>query len=375
MRVIYTQAAKLAGAGIGSIAYQHVKGLHECGFLRKAIIAYEGQHHLPKTCIQSFLWMRLVARLARDNHPIRDAIFDAAAARYITECDLFHGWSQQCIHSLKKAKQRGAVTFVERQNSHNRNQYELVQGEFDKWGFKGYRAIRPRGMERGLAEYETADYISVPSKFVYDSFLREGFEPERLFLIPYGVDIEMYKPDSDKIKKNNAFRLLFVGQVSLRKGVPYLLQAWQRLKLPDSELWLAGRIVPDAEMVIQPYLKESSIKFLNHVQHVETLYNQVDAFVLPSIEEGSALVTYEAMASGLPLIFTANTGTVARNKKEGLEVPIRDSEGLAQAIEQLYEDKSLRHKLGQAGRKRAEEFTWQKAVQKLIKAYQSVLES
>jgi glycosyltransferase involved in cell wall biosynthesis len=375
IRVTYTQAAKLGGAGIGSIAYQFIKGLYRAGLLHKAVVAYEGVHDIPPSHLASFRWMRLVARLARDNHPIRDAIFDQAAARHIPPCDIFHGWSHQCQHSLHKAKSFGAITFLERQNSHDRCQNALVQAEYDTWGYQERPAVRPHGMKRGLAEYETADYITVPSPFVYESFIAEGFAKDRLFLVPYGVDIDRFKPDPNSWRDHKTFRLLFVGQVSLRKGVPYLLQAWQKSGLAHAELWLAGRIVPDAERVIKPFLNEPTIKFLQHVPDTARLYQQVDACVLPSIEEGSALVTYEAMACGLPLIYTYHTGAVARHMSEGIEVPIRDVNALAEAISRLYEDKLLRQFLGAAGRLRAEEFSWDQAVQKLIAAYETVMPS
>ncbi|UCC63272.1 MAG: hypothetical protein JSV36_21485, partial [Anaerolineae bacterium] len=83
MRVIHTHAAKFAGAGIGSIAYQHAKAVHQAGYLQRAIVAYTDGHDVPPEKVVSFPWMRAVARLARDNHPLRDATFDRAAARFV----------------------------------------------------------------------------------------------------------------------------------------------------------------------------------------------------------------------------------------------------------------------------------------------------
>ena len=373
MQVIYTQAAKFAGDGIGTIAYQFVHALNQAGLLHQAIVAYEGTHDIPKPYIRSFPWMKLVARLARDNHPIRDIIFDKAASRYISTIDIFHGWSHQCLDSLKRARELGAVTFVERQNSHDQYQHQLVQQEYDRWGFTKFQAVRKSGMERGLIEYELADFITVPSQFVYDSFLAHGINTKKLFLIPYGVNTQKFF--LSKVKKDKAvFRLLFVGQVSLRKGIPYLLQAWQQLKLPHAELWLSGRIAPSTQEFVTPYFTDDSIHFLGHVSNVLSLYHQADVFILPSIEEGSALVTYEAMACGLPLVFTHNTGAVAHDGIEGIKIPIRDTQAIAQAIEKLYRDAELRRELGQAGRKQMKLFTWQKAGQQLINAYYAALQ-
>ncbi len=370
MRVIYTHAAKFAGAGIGSIAYQFVRTIHRAGYLERAIVGYAANHDLPPEKVVTFPWMRVIARLARDNQPLRDATFDRVAARFIRPCDIFHGWSHQCLHSLRRAKALGAVTFVERQNAHDRVQYRLVGEEFERWGFRGHEPVRPWGMRRGLAEFETADFITVPSRFAYESMLAEGIPEARLFLIPYGVDVTRFTPGEPP---RDVFRLLFVGQVSLRKGVPYLLQAWERLRLPQAELWLAGRVTPDAQRVVAPYRNHPTIRFLGHVRDVPAVYRQASAFVLPSIEEGSALVTYEAMAAGLPLIFTYNSGAVARDGVEGIQVPIRDVDALAAAIERLYREPDLRREMGRAGRQRAEAYTWEAAGERLLAAYREAL--
>ncbi|UCC62812.1 MAG: glycosyltransferase family 4 protein, partial [Anaerolineae bacterium] len=284
----------------------------------------------------------------------------------------FHGWSHQCLHSLRRAKVLGATTFVERQNSHEYNQYRLVKEEFERWGFGDHEPVRSWGMRRGLAEFEMADFITVPSPFVYESMLAEGIAERRLFLVPYGVDPVRFRPGGPPA---DLFRLLFVGQVCLRKGVPYLLQAWERLCLPRAELWLAGRETPDAKRVIAPYRDLPTVRFLGHVRDVPAVYRQASALALPSIEEGSALVTYEAMACRLPLIFTYNSGAVARDGIEGIQVPIRDVDTLAAAIERLYREPQLRLEMGRAGRKRAEEYTWEATGHRLISAYRIALAS
>ncbi|MFQ6057994.1 MAG: glycosyltransferase family 4 protein [Anaerolineae bacterium] len=371
MRVVYSHAAKFAGAGMGSIAYQFVQAIHRTGYLQRAIISYTNGHDLPPGRVVAFPWMRVIARLARDYQPLRDATFDWLAARFVQPCDIFHGWSHQCLRSLRRAKALGAVTFVERQNSHERTQYRLVKEEFERWGFRGYEPVRPWGMRRGLAEFEVADFITVPSPFAFESMVDEGVPEERLFLIPYGVDTTRFTPGEPP---TDAFRLLFVGQVSLRKGVPYLLQAWKGLRLPRAELWLAGRVTPDAERAVAPYRDDSTIRFLGHVRDIPAIYRQACAFVLPSIEEGSALVTYEAMAAGLPLIFTYNSGAAARDGVEGIQVPIRDVDALAAAIEQLYRSPDMRREMGRAGRRRAEEYTWEAAGEQLLAAYREALQ-
>ncbi len=370
MRVVYAISTKFAGAGIGSIAYQFVRYIHRAGFLEKAVVGYEAAHDIPRERVRSFPWMRVVARLARDYAPVRDTVFDLVATRAIPPCDIFHGWSHQCLYSLQRAKARGAITFVERPNSHDLYQDRLLREEYERWGYRPPRRMRAWGIRRGLKEYNLADYITVPSAFAYKSMVAEGIPEERLFLVPYGVDVKRFRPGTPPSLR---FRLLFVGQVSLRKGVPYLLQAWEQLRLREAELWLVGRITPDARRVVAPYRDHPTIRFLGHVTDTPSVYQQASAFVLPSIEEGSALVVYEAMASGLPVIFTPHTGAVARDAIEGFEVPIRDVDALAASIERLYKDKTLRVEMGRAARERALEFTWEAAGHRLVEAYRRAI--
>jgi glycosyltransferase involved in cell wall biosynthesis len=100
---------------------------------------------------------------------------------------------------------------------------------------------------------------------------------------------------------------------------------------------------------------------------------QADVFVFPSIEEGSALVTYDALACGLPVITTPNAGSVVRDEIDGLIVPIRDVGALAAALQRLREDRDLRERMGRSARTRAEEYPWSRYRHSLLAAYRQVL--
>jgi alpha-maltose-1-phosphate synthase len=159
-------------------------------------------------------------------------------------------------------------------------------------------------------------------------------------------------------RPRDRFRLLFVGHLSQRKGIGYVLEAAKRLRgLPGLELVLVGRKV-GAEAAFAPYAD-----LFRHVSHVpfhevHTLFQDADVFVYPSLHEGSAFVTYEALASGLPIVTTPNAGSVVRDGVEGFVVPIRDVDALVERIERLHRDPDLRRAMSEAARARARDFTW-----------------
>jgi glycosyltransferase involved in cell wall biosynthesis len=207
---------------------------------------------------------------------------------------------------------------------------------------------------------------------VRQSCLKEGISEEKLLEIPFGTDPNQFKP-VDNLSKSEPFRVLFVGQLSFRKGVLYLLQAWRELKWRDAELWLLGRISPEMRPFLKPYYQDSSIHFLGYTPKPAQLYQQADIFVFPSIEEGSALVTYEAMASGLPTITTHNAGSLVRHGQDGFLVTIRDVNKLTEYMERLRQDTDLRRQMGRSARNHIERYPWERHGDRLAAAVNNLL--
>lgn len=370
MRVIYTSAPKLGGAGLGYSAYQLALGIQEAGYLAKLICGYAAPNDIDPRLLRTFPLFKAVAWLARDHTYLRDVSFDIMAARFIGRCDVVHGWSHQCLYTLRRAKSLRALAFLECQNSHDLTRLELMAEERERFGYRRHDPFTRLDLRRGLAEYDIADFLTVPSQFVYDSMIARGIPENKLVLNPRGVDINHFRPQSSAAK---TFRVLFIGKLGLRKGVAYLLDAWNQLRLPRGELVLAGRVAPDGKALLARYLDADGVKLLGHVADPAALYNSAAVFAFPSIEEGSAKVTLEALACGLPVITTPNSGSVVRDGREGFLIPIRDVEALRERIVCLYENPNLRHQMGEAARARAEEYTWDQSRRRLLEAYERVV--
>lgn len=368
MRVIYSVGARLPGPGIGYTAYNALRGIHRHGFLRKVYCQAYAPCDIPREIVKliRFPSRRFIPLSQTAYYRLKDCWFDRRVSNNLEGCDIFHAWAHQSLNSLRRAKQMGAVCFVERASSHPRTQLRLLQEEADAFGLRGPGNLLPL-IEKMEKEFELADRVLVPSPFARDSMLAEGVREEKLILLPFGADVKRFIP----ARNPTNFTILFVGELSLRKGVPYLLEAWTKLKMPHAKLVLLGGIEEQLLRLINDYRKR---------KHFDTpgfgdplpYYHQASVFVFPSIEEGSALVTYEAMACGLPVITTYNSGSVVQDGIEGFIVPIRDPDSIASSIEKLT-DEELRRAMSESARRRACQFTWENYGNRLVNTYREVL--
>ena len=211
---------------------------------------------------------------------------------------------------------------------------------------------------RRLRDIALADRILVPSDHIAETLARHGTPRDRIAVIPYAADIRRFRPIADKVQGRDC-TFLFAGGITQRKGIKYLLEAWGRVRRPGWRLQLLGAL-PSRLGPLADDLKMEGVEHLGRVGHGEmpARMAEADVFVFPSLFEGSAVVTYEALACGLPSIATAASGTVARDGLEGFLVPSGDSEALADRMDRLGRDPALRATMGLAARRRAEEFDW-----------------
>jgi glycosyltransferase involved in cell wall biosynthesis len=183
------------------------------------------------------------------------------------------------------------------------------------------------------------------------------------------VDVERFKPGTPP----ETFRAVFAGALIKRKGIQHVLEAWHCLNLSNAELWLVGFVHDEAK----PFLKEfwrDNIRVVGFVPDPENYLNQGTIHVFPSQWEGSAKVTYEAAACGLPQITTREAGDVVRNGIEGLIVKPGDVNAIATALEHLYRHPEIVKKMGVAARARVvENFTWDHFRMRLLDAYATAI--
>jgi len=264
------------------------------------------------------------------------------------------------------------ATIVERGSTHIEWQRDTLKEEAELTGMR-VEVPDPRTIERELAEYQAADFIAVPTEFVARTFVERGIPRERLIVNPYGVDLRLFRP-VEPAHIEGGLRVIHVGRVSVRKGVHYLIEAVGRL--PQATLTIVG--VPDPGM--SKLLSANHVNFIGPVpgRELPWHYAQADVFCLLSLEEGLALVLAQAMAMGLPIIATPNTGAadLITDGVEGFLVPARDPDAALAKLALLATDPVLRRKMGRRARVRVETgFSWTDYGDRTVVAYQSALQS
>ncbi len=291
----------------------------------------------------------------------RNRSIDGAIARRITheKPRLFIGHDTSALRSFEAAKASGTLTVLNQMIGHLSVGDRILREEADlhpDWADSLHAGAPQAEIEQCLAEARMADAILSPSDYVTQTLIDIGVAPERIHLQPFGVRVDRFKPPETP-RDDGIFRLLYVGQISQRKGLKYVLEAVKQIGDRSIELVLVGGLVGEGRG-LAPY--EGWYRHVRNVPHheVERLFQSADAFVYPSLHEGSALAIFEGMATGLPVITTLNSGSMVRDGIEGKIVPIRSVEAIAEAILTLKNDADLRATLGRAARVRALGFTW-----------------
>ncbi|MDZ8188202.1 MAG: glycosyltransferase family 4 protein [Nostoc sp. ChiSLP02] len=301
--------------------------------------------------------------------------FDSSVTKLLSPgFDLFVGWSGASFWSVHKAKELGAKTIIERGSSHIHYQTEILKEEYERWGLQ-FTETHPGIYTREIKSYDDADKIAIPSLFVKRTFLEQGIPEKKLIHVPYGTSLAEFYPVP---KEDNIFRVIHCGTISLRKGVQYLLQAFHELNLPDAELWFVGSTDPEIEPFLAKYQNDKIIyKGKQPQNQLRWFYSQCSVFCLASIEEGLAMVQPQAMACGLPIIHTTNTGgeDIVRDGIDGFCVPIRDVEAIKEKILFLYENPDRRLEMANNALKQARKsLSWDDYGQKIISAYSKILQ-
>jgi glycosyltransferase involved in cell wall biosynthesis len=207
-------------------------------------------------------------------------------------------------------------------------------------------------------ELALADHIFSPSPQVTRSLLAQGVDEQKVLETSYGWEPARLARGGTPPRWDGGVTVAFVGTLCVRKGAHLLLEAWARAKI-KGRLILAGTIEPEIAETCATHLSRPDVQCLGHVRDIGAVFRAADIFAFPTIEEGDPLVTYEAMSCSLPLLVSPmGAGRGARDGQEGMIIESYDQEGWVHALQTLASDAELRRTFGEAGARRAQEFTW-----------------
>ncbi|MEX2670953.1 MAG: glycosyltransferase family 4 protein [Phycisphaeraceae bacterium] len=292
--------------------------------------------------------------------------------RGLGEADAVYVFNGAGLEILRHARERGMRTIVDQTMAPVSVVERLLDEERERWpgweNVSGGAVIDGRPFWRELAdreeaEWQLADQIICGSPYVVDSVGQASGPAVRCAVVPYGYEsassASTRELDDGAVAEQKArpMRVLFVGTIGLRKGVPDLMQAAKLLKNENVEIRAVGPVHISAHAAEQ---LGKWVELTGAVPRAEVArqYAWADVLVLPTLAEGSANVCYEAMAQGCPVITTSNAGSVVRDEVDGYLVPIRSPELLAERIAAISHDPEKRRAMGRSAQERMADYTW-----------------
>lgn len=298
----------------------------------------------------------------------RNRVFEAAVARVLRsgDTDLIIP-STAALLPLQQARSLGVRSWLDCPIAHHRYASQLLTDEMrlqpEFAASMQFPATSKAAAARLDQEIALADDLIMLSSFQMRTFVDEGIPPDRLHLLPLGVDVGLFRPVN--CTRDAAFTIGFVGQVTQRKGISYLVSAFEALRPQGMRLMVVGRPVGSR----RPWLREG-VKHHPAVARsaLPELYAHMDVFVLPSLIEGFGLTALEAMACGVPVIVSENTfgSDIVIDGHNGYVVPIRDVDAIVDRVRALANDQSLRSRMGSNARATAEQYSWEAFGRRLV---------
>lgn len=379
MRILYSFPHPIGDPGIGTTAMQEVLGLLARGH-DVTVMATSANKQSPKPpkliSTMGFGGVRVPHRILGMDRAM--AYHDSRVARHLGRrrgaYDIVHCWPGATLSTARVAAKIGTPALREVPNTHTENAYDVVGQLCRDLGIElppgSSHRHNPARLARESAEYDQAFRLLVPSDSVAETFRARGFPEEKLLRHRYGFDPTVFKPPAERAP--GPLQALFLGAVGPRKGLHVALQAWVRSKASATGRFaIYGRMEAAYRAVIEPYLGAPGVEMHEFTSDVSGALQASDVLLLPSFEEGSALVTYEAQGCGvIPLVSTA-TGAMCIDGVTGLVHPTGDVDALVAHLDGLSDDSGRRERMRSAILDRRDSLTWAAAAERLEACYES----
>ena len=383
VRVLYSFPHKIGAGRICYLAWQMVNNLAKAG---ADVLVFPGVLHRPLPANirvrPTLSWgkVRISYKIMGTMRAcvLHDYIVSRRIEKLREQIDIIHTWPLGALQTLKTAARLGIPTVLERCNAHTKYAYDVVQRECERLGVTlpadHEHAYKADVLLREEEEYRLADRILCPSEFVARTFIENGFAPENMVLYHYGFDERKCYPETKQKSKKSGLTILFAGGCAPRKGLHYALEAWLRSPAHHSGTFLiVGEFVPGYAEKLSSMLSHPSVRILGYREDLPDVMRQSDILVLPSVEEGSALVTWDGRGCGCVLLVSDATGAPCKHMENALVHRAGDVETLTRHITLLHEDRELLERLRANSLSTTHEMTWSKSGEGLLRVYRDIL--
>lgn len=381
--MLYSFPHAIGAAGIGTTAVQQVRGLLGRGHKVQVITA---SSHANADFLSGVINTMVVAGLRIPHRALgmdRTMVYhDLRVASHLRThaqaYDVVHCWPGAALATAGVASELGIPLVREVPNTHTANAYEVVARVCADLRIqlpKGHsHLLNAERLRREEAEYAAALRLLVPSEHVKATFLARGIPPEKLLRHQYGFDAAGFTPASEA--RSRPFHAVFIGSVEPRKGVHVALEAWRRAGLPaDARFSIYGRIVPGYGEVLDKYADLTNVTFHGFTDDTAGVMRTADVLLLPSFEEGSALVTYEAQGCGaVPLVSDA-AGAECQDNVTALIHRAGDIDALARHMHMLATEPERLKLMRASVLANRDALTWAAAAERLEQCYISAQEA
>lgn len=385
LRVLYSFPHGIGEAGIGFTAWQQATQLAAAGHDVRVSAASVARPLTAGTRVTTTMVVagrRIPHRVLGVDRTM--ALHDSLTARMLRRSretfDVVHVWPGAALHTTAAAHERGITVVREVPNTRTSHAYEVVAQELDRIGmvlpYEHSHSRNPARLALEEREYGAVDGLLVPSEAVLQSFLGSGTPPECLLRHRYGYDPATAPEQRPRRDPGAPLVLAFVGRCEPRKGLHHALAAWRASGLGESggQLLIAGTFVTGYRELLPDLLSVPGVRALGFVTDTTSVYAAADVLVLPTVEEGSALVTYEAQAWGCALAVSDASGAVVTHGQQGLVHPAGDVATLTTQLRLLGTDPRTRTRLQDGAWAHRGELTWAAAERALVAAYETAIE-
>lgn len=384
LRVLYSFPDTLGAPGIGTTAWNQVQSLvglgHEVRVYATAV-AHELPHTEEVVTTLTLAGKRVPHRAIgrRRAYRYHDRRVGKALRRLAGEVDIVHCWPRATVETAAAARDTGIASVREAPNTHTAYAYERVAEETARLGLAQPEGHSHTADEYALdleeREYAAVDLVAVPSEFSRRTFLDRGFSPERLGLHQYGFDPARFPaPEASRNGAPPGLRALFAGSCEPRKGLHYALQAWVGSGAAERGTFtICGAFYPGYDDVLAEWLAHPSVTVKGFVTDMSEVMRGSDVLVLPTVEEGSALVTYEAQASGCVPVVSDAAGARCEHMADALVHEAGDLPALTDHLGLLDRDPELLARLRAGTLARRDRLTWEQGARDLEGLYRRLL--